>query len=146
MKLIFSKRNGNIISWLIRKYIKCDYSHTAIVIELYGINLVLESSFEGVNVVTLDKFLEKNTVIKEIKLQQSTYTDSVISYIFKNIDKGFSFSAFIGIIFKKKTIGDDGEKYMICSELVARAFGMSGDLDHITPLDVELFFSREHVE
>lgn len=137
MKIIFSQRPGNLVSWLIRKYIGKNYSHTAIMTSLYGVDIILESSLDGVNIVTLNKFNKKNKIVKEIDISRVVSNELVMGYAFKNIDMGFSFLAFVGIILKNKTIGEDEERFQICSEFVARAIGLSGELDHITPKDIE---------
>lgn len=138
MKIIFSKRPGNLISWLIRKWIKKEYSHTAFLINLFDTDLVFESSIEGVNVVTLSDFLIKNEIVKEYDISKYIQKELLMKYLFSNIDGGFSFISFLGIFLKNKTIGMDGEKEMICSEFVARAIGVdSVDLDHISPKDIE---------
>lgn len=143
MKIIFSKRPGNLISWLIRKFIKKEYSHTAFLVDLFGINLIFESSLEGVNVVTLEDFLIKNKIVKEYDITKIVNKDLLMRYLFSNIDGGFSFISFVGILFKNKTIGMDGEKEMICSEFVARAIGVNSvDLDHISPSDVEAYILK----
>lgn len=138
MKIIFSKRPGNLISWLIRKWIKKPYSHTAFSVNLFNTDLIFESSVEGVNVVTINDFLIKNEIVKEYDISELVKKELLMQYLFSNIDGGFSFISFVGIFFKNKTIGMDGEKEMICSEFVARAIGMDAvDLDHVSPKEVE---------
>lgn len=144
MKIIFSKRPGNLISWLIRKWIKKPYSHTAFMFNLFETDLVFESSVEGVNVVTKQDFMIKNIIVKEYDISELVNKDLMLKYLFSNIDGGFSFLAFVGILFKNKTIGMDGEKEMICSEFVARALGIKNvDLDHIDPYEVEAYILKK---
>lgn len=129
--------NCNPFSWLIKQKLGKEYSHVFLLFEVEGEMLVLQATRHGVHALSLQTFLQKNKIIKLIKLEDQQKIRKAYSYCVAKLGSSYGFLDIIAI-----ALGihyQDGEKTLICSEYVARALDFQPNKipDLITPEDIE---------
>lgn len=128
-----SKKKFPILSWLIRWYLKREYSHTYMEIDhkrLFGVNTIYHSAGKvGVTYFSKPVFLEKN---KEVALYEWSLPDTLYREIrtetHKELGKSYGTMQNIGIalvdlyieLFKRK-VKNPFRKGSNCSEAIFRA-------------------------
>lgn len=134
MNILFvTKKKFNLVSWIIKKYMRAEYSHVAVTINIYDNEMVIESTgIKDTRMVTLESFLEKNTVIESVECNKKNDKLKIINYLLKQLGKQYSYKSLIGILLGIDSWGNDGAGGFICTELIARALGIEDDnLDQI---------------
>lgn len=134
MKVILATRSKfNLFSWLIKKFMRTDYSHCGLYFKMLDLDLVIEATaFFGVRLLTLENFKKKNIILEEIVINSRPTGDQAVKYCFKQLGDQYSFMSILGIAFKDPKLGKDGQNSFQCSELIARAFNIKHRcLDHI---------------
>lgn len=128
----------HLFSWLISKFLGAKYSHSAIVfkIEQTGQFLVFQATRKGVYPIEYSKFKAKNHIIEYVEINQDHLEEYALRYCIDHIGTQYDFLDVILIALNIKY--SNGEKRMICSELVARAIGFNGHhLDQIDPKELK---------
>jgi hypothetical protein len=143
-KLIFSCREGNPLSWLIRKKQNTPYSHVAILFgkEFFGHDLVLEANYKGVIISAFDVWKNnKNTIIKEKEyIVDKGLMETKLKRTFEHMGEPYGAATLIGIALGTNH-GKDGDNSWICSE-IAYIFAeeeigkIDKPQDWITPKDI----------
>jgi hypothetical protein len=114
--------------------------------------LIFQASHGMVHLISLDKFLESNILVKSYDLivSEEEY-QNVWKFIVKRLGTPYSkWSLFVLILMKaigfKKFIKLDGDKAFICSELAAefcklKSIQIPENIDVVTPSDLDLMLS-----
>lgn len=140
MRVLFTKRKKfNIVSWLMSKWMKTDYSHVALCFDLFSERLAVDATIKGVRLSTYDNFISKVDIVREIAIyDKEDVKNEAIRYCLSNMGDHYSSLSILGILLRNKLIGKDGEQRFICSELLARAFNLKHkNLDQITVKELE---------
>ena len=134
----------NLVSWLIKKFLGTKYSHASIMFELGDRFIVFEASHGDVHMIEHTNWLVKNKVIKSFTIQKTPEEQrDILNYLIDNCQDKYGILTLFGILLNVK-LGKDGDKRFICSELVAKALGLS-DNDFITPKDLEKMIEEKYV-
>ena len=121
----------NPLARIIQYATKSRYSHAAMYIgkDEYGLDFVLEASWGGVQVSSIDKYVHRNWVALRHKDMTPEKADEMLDWLLFKIDKGYDYFGLVGIgvalLGKKKNPWDDKSRYW-CSELVADAYKVGG--------------------
>lgn len=131
----FSKpKKQNVISWLIMKICKTEYSHTYFQYKekITGDEMIIEASHGEVHEQLLDSWLEHNVIVKEYAslLSIEKYI-KFQHFINRALNMPYNKSLLIGILIEKifrikNNIGMSGTKF-ICSKLVADGLNIPYD-------------------
>lgn len=133
----------NIVSWLIKKFLGTKYSHASISFELSDRVVVFEASHGEVHMVEYTNWLMQNKIIKSFTIQKNAEEQrDILNYLIDNCNDKYGSLTLLGILFNTK-LGIDGDKKFICSELVAKALGLS-DNDKTTPRDLEKLIEEKY--
>lgn len=127
----------NLFSFIARLYQgMAPYSHAYMVIKSESLSrlIVYEASHGEVHFESMGNWLPKNIVTHEFKFMVTPerYVQ-LMQFCIDHANRPYSILAILAMPFTKKV---DGKKAFICSELVARAIGMNGNLDTITPREI----------
>jgi len=134
IKVGFSYRKGNVMSWLIRKLTSSDVSHTwlAIVDPYFGDEtLIMEAGFAGWQMVSYQEFLRKNTIVTIVEpvVPLNEGLRMAARWLGSPYDITGLFGAFIVVVghwFKRKWKNPlDNPKSMFCSEAIIRILQIS---------------------
>jgi Permuted papain-like amidase enzyme, YaeF/YiiX, C92 family len=138
MILFSTRKTFNIVSWLFRKYMKKSYSHCALMFEYFGTPVVVEAELlGGVRITTLENFLKVSDVIASYQVEDARMREG-IKYCVSKLGDSYSLGAIFGIAFKKWWMGDDNDERFTCSELIARALGLTHiNIDQIDVAELE---------
>jgi hypothetical protein len=153
VKILFSTpKKFNLFSWIIKKRINSEYSHVAIAVYIQTINFwdVYEASHGDVHIISMDKFLAQNKVVKAYQLfvPKDNWNKGII-YLKNQLTKKYSVIGAIASTIswlRKHKFGDDDDKKFICSEYASRYIEETGILnyaydrannDYITPKQFE---------
>lgn len=135
------------LSWLISRFLKTKYSHTFLCVYIPDIDryLVFESTIEGVNAISLDRWSKKNKIIDLVKISDPEIIKRSVRFSIDNLHNSYSSLAILAIAFNIRF--RDGQKRMICSEFVARSLGIeSEEIDTLDPKELlELLSRSEYV-
>jgi hypothetical protein len=107
-----------LFAWLISKYEKVPFSHTALLYYEPRVDrwIVFQASHGRVHCVGFEAFKLEAEIVHMVGVEESV---PAIQFIVDNLQKPYSIVQLFKIFFK---IGKDkGSKSFICSELVARA-------------------------
>jgi hypothetical protein len=139
MRVLFTtpKKRWLPFAWVIRKWLSFKYnanvefSHSAILMEIEGEQIVFHSNKHGTHPLLLTKFLEDNEVIDAVDI-----SDEYKKYCFRySMDKclnRYSYASIMAIALGLPF--GDGSHRMICSELTARSLNLKVDrIDLIDP-------------
>ena len=127
----------HLTSWLISKFIGAKYSHTAIVFRMKetGQDIVFHATRKGVYPVLLDDFRAKNKVIESKIILGEKREKKALHFCIEHLGTKYGFSTILSILFNIKF--SDGNKRLICSELVAKALDLNlENLDQIDPKEL----------
>lgn len=127
IRVIFTKRRRfNLLAWLIRLTLGTKYSHVALeVFDGKTLHLYEASAF-GVVKIAQSFFSEKHKVIYSKTIETNEYkTSKAINFCEEYLGAPYGyltiFGLFLNLVFNIKTkLGVDGNKSVICSELVAK--------------------------
>lgn len=141
VKIILTREiNPDFVSKAIMRFTGKDSSH--ILIEYHcpvdDQMKVFQATGEGVNVKPSDEYFKTHHKMMTIHLDLNCTPGEFASYIDGALGKDYSESQYVGFIFPYKWIQKivgDGEKEMICSELVARVVEKFTDIRFSIPLD-----------
>lgn len=153
VKILFTTpKKFNLFSWIIRKRLNTKYSHVAICVYLRSIEFwdVYEASHGNVHIISLERFKESNTILKEFNfnIDKEQFKSGII-FLKKQLQKKYSvLGAIICTIpfLRKLGISDDNDKKFICSELASRFVEeakiieynkIGSNSDYITPKQFE---------
>jgi hypothetical protein len=153
----FSTTN-KLISRIIRWITKAKVSHTFLIVELYGKPWVVGAEFQGLSMMSVEKF-QKGNMIKAV-CRVPEITDEHLAVVMENLGEAYDFGGLIGGIFpqigrwfkqKWKNPWAD-KKAMICSEFVALALQEakvkgSEELDPtaVTPQELKDFLLKHNL-
>jgi len=124
----FSKRNNNLISWLIRKIDNVDYSHVYIRRNSKYGEYVYQASGLEVNFTNIKTFLDHNQIVEEYEFELTDeQLDKLLIFCIKHVGKPYNmkdlFLIAANILTKKLNINlglkGDGDETFKCSELGA---------------------------
>lgn len=129
--------HDSIVSELIAKKMGKGYSHTFIVFECNDEMLVLHATGKGVNALPWDGFKNANKIVKLVEINDPIKSKKAFKYCISRLGIPYGYLAIVAI-----GLGihyEDGEKTLICSEYVAKAFDLQFDQldDLVTPADIE---------
>lgn len=117
----FSRHNGNFLSWLIRSVEGSSFSHVYIRRNSKYGEYVYQASGLQVNFMSLDTFLEKNTIVEEYEFDiPEVMHDEMISFCIKYAGKPYSIKALFqltGMLLFGLKFKGDGDTSFVCSEL-----------------------------
>lgn len=129
------------MSWIIAKILRTKFSHVAVEVFDGEQIHVYEASIFGIRKIAQSYFKNENRVIfsKTLRVEREKI-DSVITFCENFLGAPYGFLALIGIFFRltfkvKTSIGVDGKKSAVCSELVARVLVLAGVLKFKIKLD-----------
>lgn len=130
-------RHNSLTSRLIAAKLGKPYSHVFILFQCGNELLVFQATGKGVNAMSWQNFQKHNSIIKMVEQECSVRIEKAFSYCVSKLSQPYGFLAILAI-----GLGihyEDGEKTLICSEYVARAFDLKFDklTDLITPADIE---------
>jgi len=123
MKIYLTTKKKNVLSYLVRWFIKSEISHVGLSDD--DLPIILHASLMGVQFSCLKNFIEKNDIIYVYKLIDVNKEPFI--NILKKLDTPFDFFAIIGFIpvifmekvFKKKIKNPFGSrKLLFCSEVI----------------------------
>lgn len=147
----FSKpKKFMILSWLIRKLQRTEYSHVYIKFtsDKYKRNLIYQASGLQVNFVGEQVFKDHCEIVKEctLQIQDETYT-KMMTFAIDKAGYPYSikqlFNIVIYMVTGKTNILGSGRKAYVCSELAGEMLktilnvAINKDLDIITPKDID---------
>ena len=140
------KKNFMPMSWLIKKFLKTDYSHVYFRISIAHHQVVFESMAYGFRAIHFNTFLADNRVVKEYFIDiTETETNRLMDYFWRNMGLKYSFANVLGNAVNMVTgfkAFKDGMNKMMCSEMIFRApleiFCECKEPDFVTPKDIEL--------
>ena len=140
INIVFStSREFKPISWLIKKFLRTEYSHVALEID----GIVYESMALGFRAISFGPWAAKQYTIQScaIEITDQDLTDC-LNFISVNLGREYSFGNLIGNGIRMLTgikAFRDGISKMMCSEMVYRAilhkFKELPDPDFVTPKD-----------
>lgn len=127
-----SPRKFKIGAWIIKKYQRTEFSHVLIIKD----DLVYQASNGLVHACHVDVFHEENKIINLYEVEDIRIN---FDYVKRQLGKKYGyfqlFKIALNVIFGL-VLPSNGDKKLICSELVSRALGMP-TTDYTTPLDVD---------
>lgn len=153
----FSTTN-KIISRLIRWITKAQVSHTFLIVELYGKPWVVGAEFQGLMMMSVEKF-QKDNMIKAV-CRVPELTDEHLAVVMQDLGEAYDFGGLVGGIipqigrwFKQKWKNPwANSKAMICSEFVCLALqeaGLEGaetlDPTAVTPQELKDFLTEHNL-
>lgn len=129
------KIGAEIIKW----YQGTTFSHVAII---EG-KLVYQASHGYVNCWYIDTFMEENNVVSYYEIPDSAVD---MEYVKKQLGKKYGFGQLLSIAWqvltKNKLFSENGDKKLICSELVGRALKQEWVNDHTTPEEIDDYLRK----
>ena len=144
--IVFIKPKG-ILSWIISKLTKCNYSHVVLIYKELNPQLIMDTDWSYTRLRKLDYYKERGYSIYRIKGGLDTSQKTLIKlWMQKNLDKKYDyiqlFSFLNRIVFKMDKIFNNPDMF-VCSEMVDRAFSDIGidlvdryELGDVTPDDL----------
>lgn len=143
--VIIRENKPDFVSRAIMAWTGAPYSHIAICYNLEGTDYLFHAYGKGVCNDRMDTYMQdhQNMGMKKIKLR--CQPEEFLGYVSGAVGKDYSEAQFLGFIFPYKWIlklVGDGEKEMVCSELVSRVLAKFGgytfaeDFDFLDPKEV----------
>jgi hypothetical protein len=136
----------DIVSMMIMWGNRAFYSHIAICYaDAEGTEMVFHATGEGVSTLTLEDMLVDHVIVERKTIRLRCSEEAFYGYVAGAVGKDYSESQFAGFIFPYRWIAwivGDGEREMICSELIARVlkrfagYKFDRDLDFISPKEI----------
>jgi len=144
--VLFSNSPNNPVSWLIRTITDSFVSHTAFVVDIFGIPLVLEATWKGVEFTPFPNWLEHNRLIESYDADVPT---EAVKAAILTLDAAYDVVGLLGYlpVLVGRSLGLlwrnplASPKATVCSELVYRLLmdrpGFRGiDPETVTPEDL----------
>lgn len=143
----FSKRSGNVLSWIIRQITNARFSHCWLLIDdpYFGIPIVLQASTEGFTTITYSDFQIKNQVVTLInpKVSLDSGLHTAWSWLGTSYDTfgliGMSF-VMLGRVLKRRWNNPlASSSGMFCSEAIIKLLQLPNvaypNADMLNPID-----------
>lgn len=129
--------NDNWFSQKIKRFLKKEYSHVALLFNVENEKIILHVTRHGVHALSWQNFQKHNKIILIKNIECQERVKRAFSYCIDKLGTPYGFLAILAI-----ELGihyEDGEKTLICSEYVARALEMPFDKlpDLINPAEIE---------
>lgn len=140
LKIAFTREyKPDLVSKLIQKYLKTDYSHTFFVLN----DTSFHSTGKGVHEVPLSDYLQTHVLVMEFEVESNQTESEFLSFMAGSMGKDYGESQYIGFLFPflQKYLDNNNSK-TICSEIVATyladycGYKLPKDADFMSPRDV----------
>lgn len=138
-------KKNNILSSLIMRFMKSNYSHTYLVFDVQstGQRVVYQANRHGVTCIEYENFKKQNIILDEINILPENRA-TALKFCIANLGKPYSAITLFAILFNIKF--GDGTKQFICSELVARALNLNiKNIDTVTPVEIRTILEEKYV-
>ena len=135
----------DFVSRAIMAWTGVPYSHIAICYNQEGTDYLFHAYGKGVCLDRLDTYLQDHQIVGRKPVTLACDPESFLGYVSGAVGKDYSEAQFLGFIFPYKWIMKlvgDGERELVCSELVARVltkfsnYTFAEDLDFLDPREV----------
>lgn len=145
--VVTAEKKPDLGSRLIMWWTKSKFSHCLIRYDHpWGKTMIFQATSEGVNVVEAEEFFKTHIAVDNIlDIKLNCTPEEFVGYVEGSCGKDYSESQYLGFLFNWKWLRDwfaDGDKELVCSELVASVIQrwthirFDKQLDYLTPAEV----------